>query len=100
MKFPDARTQTRGTLASNAKLQYQIAPALQNARRCQRCAVSCTVNSKSTANHHRRDDAPANPRGIPKAPFIERVEDYVTDRSEVETTINSFKEMISYARCP
>jgi hypothetical protein len=26
------------------------------------------------------------------------VEDYVTDRSEVETTINSFKEMISYAR--
>ncbi|EOA89648.1 peptide chain release factor 1 [Exserohilum turcicum] len=36
-----------------------------------------------------------NPRGIPVAPFIDRVEDYVTDRSEVETTINNFKEMIS-----
>jgi hypothetical protein len=44
------------------------------------------------------NDAPTNPRGIPVAPFVDRVEDYVTDRSEVETTINSFKEMISYAR--
>ncbi|KAJ4291069.1 peptide chain release factor 1 [Kalmusia sp. IMI 367209] len=40
-------------------------------------------------------DAPTNPRGIPVAPFVDRVEDYVTDRSEVENTINSFKEMIS-----
>ncbi|KAH7085628.1 Prefoldin subunit-domain-containing protein [Paraphoma chrysanthemicola] len=41
------------------------------------------------------DAAQANPRGIPRAPFVDRVEDYVTDRSEVESTINSFKEMIS-----
>jgi len=41
-------------------------------------------------------DAPTNPRGIPVAPFVDRVEDYVTDRSEVESTINSFKEMISW----
>ncbi|KAF2661651.1 Prefoldin, subunit 3 [Lophiostoma macrostomum CBS 122681] len=40
-------------------------------------------------------DAPTNPRGIPVAPFVDRVEDYVTDRSEVESTMNSFKEMIS-----
>jgi len=40
-------------------------------------------------------DAPTNPRGIPVAPFVDRVEDYVNDRSEVESTINSFKEMIS-----
>lgn len=40
--------------------------------------------------------AETNPRGIPRAPFVDRVEDYVTDRSEVESTINSFKEMISY----
>jgi prefoldin subunit 5 len=40
-------------------------------------------------------EAETNPRGIPKAPFVDRVEDYVTDRSEVESTINSFKEMIS-----
>ncbi|KAL1595549.1 peptide chain release factor 1 [Nothophoma quercina] len=39
--------------------------------------------------------AETNPRGIPRAPFVDRVEDYVTDRSEVESTINSFKEMIS-----
>ncbi|KAI4959593.1 peptide chain release factor 1 [Alternaria arbusti] len=38
---------------------------------------------------------PANPRGIPVAPFIDRVEDYVTDRADVEKTINNFKEMIS-----
>ena len=43
-------------------------------------------------------DAPTNPRGIPYAPFVDAVEDYVTDRSEVENTINSFKEMISYVR--
>jgi len=31
---------------------------------------------------------------VPLTPV--QVEDYVTDRSEVEGTINSFKEMISY----
>ncbi|KAF1839559.1 prefoldin subunit 3 [Decorospora gaudefroyi] len=41
------------------------------------------------------DEADTNPRGIPKAIFIDKVEDYVTDRSQVESTINSFKEMIS-----
>ncbi|KAF7575326.1 hypothetical protein Ptr902_05685 [Pyrenophora tritici-repentis] len=41
-----------------------------------------------------------NPRGIPKAIFIDRVEDYVTDRSEVESTINNFKEMISCVLLP
>jgi hypothetical protein len=46
----------------------------------------------------RSEDAPTNPRGIPRAIFIDRVEDYITDRSEVESTINSFKEMISYAQ--
>ena len=43
----------------------------------------------------RSKDGPTNPRGIPVAPFVDRVEDYVSDRSEVEPTINSFKEMIS-----
>ncbi|KAF1956804.1 Prefoldin, subunit 3 [Byssothecium circinans] len=40
-------------------------------------------------------DGATNPRGIPVAPFVDRVEDYVTNRSEVESTMNSFKEMIS-----
>ncbi|KAF2737998.1 prefoldin subunit 3 [Polyplosphaeria fusca] len=42
------------------------------------------------------EDAPTgNPRGIPLAPFVDRVEDYVTERSQVEQTVSKFKEMIS-----
>ncbi|KAF2851197.1 Prefoldin, subunit 3 [Plenodomus tracheiphilus IPT5] len=41
------------------------------------------------------ESAPTNARGIPYAPFVDRVEDYVSDRSQVDTTVNSFKEMIS-----
>lgn len=42
-------------------------------------------------------DAPTNPRGIPYAPFVDRVEDYVASRAEVDGTMKSFQEMISYA---
>ncbi|RAH65989.1 tubulin-binding prefolding complex subunit PAC10 [Aspergillus aculeatinus CBS 121060] len=38
---------------------------------------------------------PTNPRGIPAAPFIDNVTDYVSSRSEVEPTLRSFQEMIS-----
>lgn len=41
------------------------------------------------------NNAPTNPRGIPLAPFVDKVEDYVTSRSEVESTLKSFQEMIS-----
>lgn len=37
----------------------------------------------------------SNPRGIPNAPFVERVEDYVSTRDDVEATLKSFQEMIS-----
>ncbi|KAF2234732.1 Prefoldin, subunit 3 [Viridothelium virens] len=40
-------------------------------------------------------DAPTNPRGIPFAPFVDKVEDYVTSRAEVESTLRNFQEMIS-----
>ncbi|MCJ1224104.1 peptide chain release factor 1 [Toensbergia leucococca] len=40
-------------------------------------------------------DAPTNPRGIPHAPFVDRVEDYVSSRAEVDGTMKSFQEMIS-----
>ncbi|TKA72489.1 hypothetical protein B0A49_08541 [Cryomyces minteri] len=40
-------------------------------------------------------DAPTNPRGIPYAPFVDKVEDYVSSRAEVEGTLKSFQEMIS-----
>ncbi|OCK78622.1 prefoldin subunit [Lepidopterella palustris CBS 459.81] len=39
-------------------------------------------------------DAPTNPRGIPYAPFVDKVEDYVASRAEVEATLKSFQEMI------
>jgi len=41
----------------------------------------------------------ANPRGIPTAPFVDRVEDYVASRAEVESTLKKFQEMIQYVAC-
>ena len=42
-------------------------------------------------------DAQTNPRGIPYAPFVDKVEDYVSSRAEVDGTMKSFQEMISCA---
>nr|XP_036580208.1 prefoldin subunit 3 [Colletotrichum truncatum]KAF6788040.1 prefoldin subunit 3 [Colletotrichum truncatum] len=42
-----------------------------------------------------KDATPSNPRGIPKAPFVDKVEDYVTTREDVEPTLRNFQEMIS-----
>ncbi|KAK1147406.1 peptide chain release factor 1 [Aspergillus melleus] len=36
-----------------------------------------------------------NPRGIPVAPFVDNVGDYVSTRADVEATLRSFQEMIS-----
>lgn len=43
----------------------------------------------------KKDLAPTNPRGIPYAPFVDKVEDYVTSRTDVEKTLKKFQEMIS-----
>ncbi|KAI9707123.1 MAG: peptide chain release factor 1 [Candelina mexicana] len=40
-------------------------------------------------------EQPTNPRGIPRAPFVDKVEDYVSSRNEVEATLKSFQEMIA-----
>ncbi|MCJ1293804.1 peptide chain release factor 1 [Xylographa carneopallida] len=40
-------------------------------------------------------DAPTNPRGIPFAPFVDKVEDYVSSWAEVDGTMKSFQEMIA-----
>ncbi|MCJ1407191.1 peptide chain release factor 1 [Ptychographa xylographoides] len=40
-------------------------------------------------------EAGTNPRGIPFAPFVDKVEDYVSSRAEVDGTMKSFQEMIS-----
>ena len=39
--------------------------------------------------------AQTNPRGIPYAPFVDKVEDYVATREDVEPTLRSFQEMIA-----
>lgn len=36
-----------------------------------------------------------NPRGIPTAPFVEKVEDYIAARADVEPAMRKFQEMIS-----
>ncbi|AGO12551.1 AaceriAER210Cp [[Ashbya] aceris (nom. inval.)] len=36
-----------------------------------------------------------NPRGIPEAPFVERVEDFIKDPSEFELCFNKFQERLS-----
>ncbi|ESZ96787.1 prefoldin subunit [Sclerotinia borealis F-4128] len=43
----------------------------------------------------RTDVARTNERGIPFAPFVDRVEDYVNSRADVEPTLKRFQEMIS-----
>ncbi|KAF8423206.1 hypothetical protein BGX38DRAFT_1147282 [Terfezia claveryi] len=40
-------------------------------------------------------DAATNPRGIPTAPFVEKVEDYIATRADVEPALRKFQEMIS-----
>ncbi|KAK3305814.1 Prefoldin subunit-domain-containing protein [Chaetomium strumarium] len=42
-----------------------------------------------------RDVTPSNPRGIPYAPFVDKVEDYVSSRADVEPTLRRFQEMIA-----
>ncbi|KAI9682725.1 MAG: peptide chain release factor 1 [Trizodia sp. TS-e1964] len=38
---------------------------------------------------------PTNPRGIPRAPFVDSVSDILSSRADVEPTLKSFQEMIS-----
>ncbi|ORY98045.1 Prefoldin subunit-domain-containing protein [Syncephalastrum racemosum] len=37
----------------------------------------------------------ANPRGIPQSPFVERVEDYVSDAEPADVVLRKFQETIS-----
>ncbi|ODA76040.1 hypothetical protein RJ55_08322 [Drechmeria coniospora] len=50
---------------------------------------------KSRDARAEKDATPTNPRGIPYAPFVDKVEDYVATRNDVEPTLRSFQEMIS-----
>lgn len=37
----------------------------------------------------------ANPRGIPKAPFVENVGDHVTEQEPVEIVLRKFQEAMA-----
>lgn len=54
------------------------------------------LSSKSWKLTSYSKDAATNPRGIPYAPFVDKVEDYVSSRAEVDGTMKNFQEMISY----
>jgi hypothetical protein len=45
--------------------------------------------------YREKSAAQSNPRGIPYAPFVDKVEDYVATRDDVEPTLRSFQEMIA-----
>ncbi|KAJ8097129.1 Prefoldin subunit-domain-containing protein [Lipomyces tetrasporus] len=51
--------------------------------------------ASSTAPRMPGETGYVNPRGIPQAPFIEVVEDYVRSRDQVESVLQSFQEMLS-----
>ncbi|KAI2616741.1 Prefoldin, subunit 3 [Hypoxylon sp. NC1633] len=53
------------------------------------------MSSKGKDTAAQQNIAPTNPRGIPSAPFVDKVEDYVTSRDDVQSTLRSFQEMIS-----
>ncbi|KAI1409290.1 Prefoldin, subunit 3 [Hypoxylon sp. FL1857] len=53
------------------------------------------MSAKGKEPATQKDAAPTNPRGIPYAPFVDKVEDYVTSREDVQSTLRSFQEMIS-----
>lgn len=55
-----------------------------------------TSNQADPSRLPRKPAAATNPRGIPYAPFVDKVEDYVTTRADVEATLKSFQEMIAY----
>ncbi|KAL0081855.1 Prefoldin subunit-domain-containing protein [Phycomyces blakesleeanus] len=41
------------------------------------------------------DKMETNPRGIPRSPFVERVEDYVSEAEPVEVVLKKFQEAVS-----
>ncbi|KAK3376738.1 Prefoldin subunit-domain-containing protein [Lasiosphaeria ovina] len=51
--------------------------------------------SKGKESATGKEAAPSNPRGIPYAPFVDKVEDYVATHADVEPTLRNFQEMIA-----
>nr|CAH17866.1 prefoldin subnit (Prf), putative [Pneumocystis carinii] len=43
-------------------------------------------------------EAPLNQKGIPTAPFVDKIEDYVTSQEQVEPTLRQFQKLIAKYR--
>lgn len=54
-----------------------------------------TTSKAAVAVGKAKEPAATNPRGIPYAPFVDKVEDYVSSRADVEPTLRSFQEMVA-----
>lgn len=67
------------------------------AEQSKRCGIASELIEDLLICHSKTlsTETPTNPRGIPFAPFVDKVEDYVSSRAEVEGTMRSFQEMIS-----
>lgn len=59
------------------------------------CYTSKHTISNTLKKKKRSVKSQTNPRGIPVAPFVDNVSDYVASREDVEPTLRRFQEMIS-----
>ncbi|KAK4176496.1 putative prefoldin subunit 3 protein [Triangularia setosa] len=57
--------------------------------------MATVAKGKAPATGVGPDGKDTNPRGIPYAPFVDKVEDYVSSRADVEPTLRSFQEMVA-----
>jgi hypothetical protein len=54
----------------------------------------CTSNADERNTRPALKEGQTNPRGIPLAPFVEKLEDCVSSREDVEPALKKFQEMI------
>ena len=76
---------------------FKIEKTCQSRRKGKQIRLNLVFKSDTYSRAPHSKDAQTNPRGIPYAPFVDKVEDYVSSRAEVDGTMKSFQEMISYA---
>ncbi|KAF3161113.1 hypothetical protein TWF788_002763 [Orbilia oligospora] len=100
---PSSGPATAATAATTAlaQIKAQQQQASSSSRGNPGSSSSSSGNKKSTPSKKGSKgkkgpkDTKTNPRGIPEAPFIENVEDFVTSKQEIEPAIRKFSEMIA-----
>ncbi|KAI9670308.1 MAG: hypothetical protein M1831_006522 [Alyxoria varia] len=82
-----ARTSAKTDLINSKNFLVGAAPPYTTAE--------CIAMASKDAQQSGEAATSSNPRGIPLAPFVDKVEDYVSSRAEVESTLKRFQELIS-----